>query len=57
MSGAERSNKRSVRQVKRDLPLSVVLGFGEEVTHMLEWLAAAVDFIAGLFRAETVSWG
>jgi len=23
---------------------------------MLEWLAAAVDFIAGLFRAETVTW-
>jgi hypothetical protein len=29
---------------------------GEEVTHMLEWLAAAVDFIAGLFRAETQTW-
>jgi hypothetical protein len=28
----------------------------EEVTHMLEWLAAAVDFIASIFRAETASW-
>ncbi len=28
----------------------------EEVTHMLEWLAAAVDFIASIFLAETVSW-
>jgi len=24
---------------------------------MLEWLAAAVDFIASIFLAETVSWG
>jgi len=31
--------------------------FREEVTHMLEWLAAAVDFIASIFLAETVSWG
>jgi len=23
---------------------------------MLEWLAAAVDFIASIFLAETVSW-
>jgi hypothetical protein len=29
---------------------------GEEVTHMLEWLAAAVDFIASIFLAETVTW-
>jgi hypothetical protein len=28
----------------------------EEVTHMLEWLAAAVDFIASIFLAETVTW-
>jgi hypothetical protein len=32
------------------------LAAGEEVTHMLEWLAAAVDFIASLFLAETQSW-
>jgi len=24
---------------------------------MLEWLAAALDFIEGLFNAETQSWG
>jgi len=23
---------------------------------MLEWMAAAVDFIASVFRAETVTW-
>jgi hypothetical protein len=28
----------------------------KEVTHMLEWLAAAVDFIASIFLAETQTW-
>jgi hypothetical protein len=29
----------------------------EEVTSMLEWLAAALDFVEGLFNAETLGWG
>jgi hypothetical protein len=26
------------------------------VTQMLEWLAAALDFVQGLFNAETQGW-
>jgi hypothetical protein len=61
-SRIERSRAATERSVRRTIAGFATVKFGllvgrREVTQMLEWLAAALDFIEGLFNAETQSWG